>query len=241
MAKIFEYVPYEEYHPVMQRVKTCIEKIYDALEGDINFEYDFVGSANRDGAVFITRRIKGNKGFDFDVNLYVSRPDDSHEWRAKYLRNQFYLAIQKVFKKYGYEDPEDRTSVIRVKLVDKKDSKIIHSVDFAIFQDIQNKDGTLIKKYARKYDDGSYGWTTRGGKNDEVNKKLEWLDENIGDNNDEDYSYFYSENFSLLEDLKQEYLKLKNNNKNEEKCSFQLFNEAINNIYNQWQQYINKK
>lgn len=26
MAKIFEYVPYEEYKPVMQRVESCISK-----------------------------------------------------------------------------------------------------------------------------------------------------------------------------------------------------------------------
>ena len=89
------------------------------------------------------------------------------------MRTQFYLAIQKVFKKYGYQDPEDRTSVIRVKMVDKKDSKIIHSIDFAIFQDIRNADGEFIEKYARKYDNGSYGWTTRGGKNDEALEKLE--------------------------------------------------------------------
>ena len=152
----------------MQRIKYCIDKIFDEVSDEIDFEWEFVGSANRYEFVFITRRINGNKGFDFDVNFYVKRPDESHEWRAKYLRSQFYLAIQKVFKKYGYEDPEDRTSVIRVKMVDKNNSKIIHSIDFAIFQDIKNDDDALTEKYARKYDNGSYGWTTRGGKNDDA-------------------------------------------------------------------------
>lgn len=124
-------------------------------------------------------------------------------------------------------------------MVGKNNSKIIHSIDFAIFQDIINNDGTLTEKYARKYDNGSYGWTTRGGKNDNALEKLEWLNMNIGDNGDSNYQYWYGKDFSLLEDLKQEYLKLKNNNKDKEKCSFQLFNEAINNIYNQWTQYIN--
>lgn len=240
MAKIFEYVPYEEYKPVMQRVESCISKIYDEIPDEIDFGWDFVGSANRYGVAFITRRINGNKGFDFDVNLYVENPDENNFWKAKYMRAQFYLAIQKVFKKYGYEDPEDRTSVIRVKMVDKKDSKIIHSIDFAIFQGIKNADGEFIEKYARKYDNGSYGWTSRGGKNDDALAKLKWLNDNIGDSGNNSYPYWYGEDLSLLEDLKQEYLKLKNNNKDEEKCSFQLFNETINNIYNQWQQWINK-
>lgn len=240
MAKIFEYVPCEEYKPVMQWVESCIDKIFDEVSDDIDFEWDYVGSANRDGAAFITRKINGNKGFDFDINFYIKRPDEDHEWKAKYLREQFYLAIQKVFKKYGYADPEDRTSVLRVKMVDKKNSKIVHSIDSAMFQDIRNDDGTLTEKYARKYDNGSYGWTTCGGRNDEVTEKLEWLNENIGDNGDQSYRYCYRAVFSLLEDLKREYLKLKNNNKDEEKCSFQLFIEAINNIYNQWQQCIDK-
>lgn len=239
MAKIFEYVSFEEYKPVMQRVESCIDKIYDEIAEEIDFEWGFVGSANRCGFVFITRRINGNKGFDFDVNFYVKNPNDNEYWKAKFLRNQFYLAIQKVFKKYGYEDPEDRTSVIRVKMVDKKNSKIVHSIDFAIFQDIRNGDGTLTEKYARKYDNGSYGWTTRGGKNDEATEKLEWLNENIGDDGDTDYPYWYAKGSSLLFDMKEEYLKLKNANKDEEKCSFQLFNETINNLYNQWKQYIN--
>lgn len=55
------------------------------------------------------------------------------------------------------------------------------------------------------------------------------------------YLYYYAQGSSLLGDLKQEYLKLKDNNQDVDKCSFQLFNEAINNIYNQWIQYINSK
>ena len=240
MAKIFEYVPYEEYKPVMQRVEACIDKIYDLIDEQIKFEWGYVGSANRYGVAFITRRINGNKGFDFDVNFYVHRPSKNESWKAKYLRIQFYKAIQAVFKKLGYEDPEDRTSVIRVKFLDKKDRTITHSIDFAIFQDIMNGDGTLTEKYARKYDNGSYGWTTRGGKNINAIEKMDWLNKNVGDDGDKKYPYFYSKGSSLMVDLEQEYLKLKDNNQDEDKCSFQLFNEAINNIYNQWMQYINK-
>ena len=35
MAKNFEYVPYEEYKPVMQRVESCIDKIFDEIPIDM--------------------------------------------------------------------------------------------------------------------------------------------------------------------------------------------------------------
>ena len=47
--------------------------------------------------------------FYFDVNFYVKNSDENNYWNAKYLRTQFYLALQKVFKKYGYQNPEDES------------------------------------------------------------------------------------------------------------------------------------
>lgn len=52
------------------------------------------------------------------------------------------------------------------------------------------------------------------------NDKLDWLKDN--------YKGFWN-------DIKEEYLKLKNNNP-QTKHSFVLFHEAINNVYNQCQQ-----
>jgi hypothetical protein len=61
---------------------------------------------------------------------------------------------------------------------------------------------------------------------------MKWLENNIGDNGNTNYDY-YLKGCSLIGNLRDEYLKLKNANRDEDKCSFQLFNEAINNVYNQ--------
>lgn len=263
MPKSFEYVPTGEYRPVMQRFCSCMKKVAEAIkeieledgnEPQIKFSWGFVGSANRYGEVFITREVGGNKGFDLDINIYLNRTQEDIEWYPDYVRNVFYRAIDKVFFPMGYKHPEDRTSVIRVKFLYKKNKTIEHSCDFAIFQQISDKNGNLVEKYARKNDNGTYCWSIRGGKNDEATEKFEWLNDNVGDNagldeepvdddyesTDGEYPYYYAEGCSLLSDLSSEYLKLKNNNGDPEKCSFQLFNEAINNIYNQWKQYIEK-
>ena len=244
MAKKYEYVPRNEYLPVAQRISSCMDKVADILhEKGITFEWAFVGSANRyDGNPFITREIKGNKGFDFDVNMYLNSPDKDHIWTAKFARLAAYTAIDEVFTQLGYQHPEDRTSVLRVKFIDKHDKTIVHSCDFALFQKIPERDGVIREKFAKKYDkDGSYNWEIRGGKNDPANEKLYWMLDYIGDDgDDEHYEFFYEKGFCLLDDLKEEYLKLKNVNKDENKCSFQLFNEAVCNVYNKWMQLIKK-
>ena len=40
--------------------------------------------------------------------------------------------------------------------------------------------------------------------------------------------------------LKDEYLVVKNANRDQEKCSFQLFNEAVANVHNNLSQFFNR-
>ena len=49
--------------------------------------------------------------------------------------------------------------------------------------------------------------------------KLDWLKDNVD---------------GYWDEIKEEYLKLKNNNKDSNKHSFQLFYETINNVYNHY-------
>ncbi len=238
MKRKFEYVPSSEYDPVIRRIRSCMDRVSHLVyEKGLSFDWGFVGSTNRNGHLFITREIGGNKGFDHDVNIYLKRPSDDEHWKADFARLTFYEAIDKVFHDLGYKHAEDRTSVIRVKFPDVNNRTIMHSCDFAVFQDIRNGDGTLSEKYARKYDNGSYGWTTRGGRNDDAIAKLQWLEGHVGDDGDNRYPYCYKTG-SLYGNLKGEYINLKNSNQDDRKCSFQLFNEAINNVFNQWQQFI---
>lgn len=114
---------------------------------------------------------------------------------------------------------------------------IVYRNGIAIFQDFYNNN-EIIQKYSRKISNGQYTWELRGGKNSEADDKLEWLQENIGDDGDDNFDYSYREGLTLSNNLKNEYLKLKNNNEDENKASFQLYFEAIANIFNSWQQYI---
>lgn len=244
MPNIFEYVPEEEYQPIkselngrMGHLKTLLE-----AEGIILDHWGLVGSFNRNGVPFITRIKGGNKGFDFDINLYIRYPESGHFFKAS-IRDTIRECLNQAFHTSPYDFAEDRTSVIRLKVKDKRNSRIKHSVDIAIFTPFSTTNGDEeIWKYNRKNDKtGSYSWETRGGKNELAEDKLNCLYENIGDSRNKGYQYHYANGFTLIDDLKVEYLKLKNNNQREDKCSFQLYFEAISNIYNQWQQLIKKE
>lgn len=238
MPKTFEFVPENEYRPVMSAVCSAVEEVRKIIwaEERISFDWGFVGSANRQGMTLITREVGGNRGYDFDVNFFLKHPADGF-WKADYCRNIFLQALDRVFNDIGYQHPEDRTSVIRVKFLDKRNRTIEHSCDFAIFQEIENRNGDVELKYARKADDGSYSWSPRGGDSGLAMAKLNELIDVVPKIHDEDgHQLFSKQDVMLL--IGEEYLKVKNANCDEEKCSFQLFNEAVANVYNQFVQYL---
>lgn len=58
----------------------------------------------------VTYDIKSNKGFDFDVDIYVN--DDDCRFSAKEIKTKIGLALNKVIHRYGYDNAEDSTRVI---------------------------------------------------------------------------------------------------------------------------------
>ena len=98
MPKTFEFVPEYEYRPVMAAVCSAVEKVKKIIweEERISFDWEFVGSANRQGMALITREIGGNRGYDFDVNFFLKHPADRF-WKADYCRNIFLQALDRVF------------------------------------------------------------------------------------------------------------------------------------------------
>lgn len=240
MPKTFEFVPENEYRPVMSAVCSAVEQVKKIIwaEEGISFDWGFVGSANRNGMTLITREVGGNRGYDFDVNFFLKHPADRF-WKADYCRNIFLQALDRVFNDIGYQHPEDRTSVIRVKFLDKRNRTIEHSCDFAIFQEIENRNGDVELKYARKADDGSYSWSSRGGSNKLAQAKLSRLMYEAPEILDDEGFQILSRQ-QVVSLLKEEYLVVKNANRDEEKCSFQLFNEAVSNVYNNLSQFVNR-
>ena len=152
--KEFEYVSKREYGPVKEDLVDLIHLVQDEVREHFTLRYDFIGSASRN---MITREINGNVGYDFDVNIRVNDPDNSYS--AKKIRNILKSAFDKHAKKFMYDDAEDSTRVITIKVKDRKNSKILHSCDFAVVNDYIDEDGDEHQEYIHfNKNQNTYEW-----------------------------------------------------------------------------------
>lgn len=210
----YEYVSQNEYKPIKSNVEQIIRKVHSIVksENGLTFRHCLIGSGRRH---LITRISGGNKGFDFDYNLILP---NYYEYNAKEIKDIFRKAFDKATKDTQYKCAEDSTSVLTIKCIDKKNSKIKHSFDFAItYYDTDNENDGYY--YLRNWKNGKYSFEFR---------KLSV-----------DYAYKldYILEYDAWNDLRNEYIKLKNRNKDINKHSFILYLEAIANLYNQIKQY----
>ena len=75
------------------------------------------------------RDTSSNKGYDFDYNLILP---NKPQLKAAKVNEYFRLAFNYAVKGTAYKCPEDSTTVLTIKVVSKKQSKIARSCDFAI-------------------------------------------------------------------------------------------------------------
>ena len=206
MPNQFEYVTHREYSPVNQNFLSVINLVHaDMKKQGITFQHNLIGSGSRR---LVTRIVGGNKGFDFDYNFDIQQFPS--EYGPKEIKNLFRESFRRALKNTGYKDPEDSTSVLTIKMVDSGNKRIVHSFDIALT--FCFKDG---EKYIRNNKNGRYTWEYRKGKSfDSV------LVDEIKD--------FYVDGWGLIYD---EYLDLKNGNRDPNKHSYNLYVEAVNNIY----------
>ena len=209
---MYELVSKKEYKPFREEIELIIRKVQKILREEkpkITFQFKLVGSGSRH---LITRIKDGNTGYDFDYNLIAN----INQKTDPAIREHFFQAFQKAIKNSKFNKIENSKSVITIKSVSKKNSKVLVGCDFSIIC-YSNKD--LSYHYFAKFNkkENNYIWNIRSISKDN-NKKLLWLKNN--------YSSFWNE-------LKKEYLKLKNNDK-QNKHSFILYYESINNIYNKY-------
>ena len=215
MEHDFVYDDKEEVKKVRQILFDIIHKVQDELrdsEEEITFQYRIVGSAKRN---MITCDRKSNVGFDFDINLYVNDYgdyDDDPEELRKILR----LTFDRIARKYEYSYCEDSTSVLTIKKINTHRSQILHSFDFCI---ISNQEPDYYIRFDKKVN--NYVWAERKHIDKEIDKKAEWL----------------KRNNKWLE-VREHYIKLKDNNDNPNRKSISIYRETISNLYNT---YHNKK
>ncbi|MGI6359486.1 MAG: hypothetical protein ACOX02_00375 [Acholeplasmatales bacterium] len=212
----YEFVPGTEYLPVKDKLEKIIFEIKEKLESKYLFQPILIGSGSKK---LITRKEGSNKGFDFDYNFLLESVRGKHK-KAKKIREDFFKTIQSVSKKHGYKT-EDSKTAITIKLVDQKKSRIVHSCDIGMVKHSTDENGDKVEEIIvrdKNQELPTYLWNIRPKSKNYIFKlnKIE---------NKRDFGK-----------LEIEYLKLKNKNKDEDKKSFQLFIEAINNLYNQYNQ-----
>lgn len=191
-----------------------IQKILNLVHRDLSKYYTFqtkvVGSYSRN---MITKDMKGNVGFDFDFNIYPN--DDENSFSAKEIKLLFKQSLDKFARNYGYDDAEDSTRVLTIKVKDKANSRILHSVDFAFVNDYEDDEGNTCQEYIRF---------------NKKHKSYSWEEQPQG-------FYMLPERSDLLKanglwsEMKQVYLDKKNKNENPNKHSRSLFAEAVNVTY----------
>lgn len=206
---MYEYVPKSEYSPVRLELEEIIRKAQAFLrkKNGISFQYRLIGSGKKH---LIMRNTSDNKGYDFDYNLILPHKP---ELKPEQLKDRFRLAFNHAVEGTAYKCPEDSTTVLTIKTVDQKRKKIVHSCDFAIiYYPCENTDDGYF--YLKKRKGGKYSFEFRQLSEGAENKLAELRQ----------YSDWW-------ERVKVEYKKLKNNNK-QNKRSFVLYLESINNVHN---------
>ena len=210
----YEFVNRSEYSPVKQELEEIIRRAQKFLQKkyQLSFQYQLIGSGKRH---LITRIKDGNKGYDFDYNLILP----TASYKAKNIKDRFREAFDEAVKGAKYKCPEDSTSALTIKVVDQKTKKILHSCDLAIIYYRDDEDADEGYMFLKNHKDGHYTFEIRARSRNADGKLDEILE--------------YQNGWNWIRD---EYLKLKCRNKDENKHSFDLYLESIHNVYNQIQQ-----
>lgn len=204
--KEFEYVTKREYGPVKKELIELIRLVQDEVRDYFTFRYDFIGSASRN---MITREVNGNVGYDFDVNIRVNDPEENYS--AEKLKTILMNGFNKHSNKFKYDYAEDSSRVITIKVKDKKNSRILHSCDFAIVFDCS--DGR--QQYIRfNKSQNSYSWEYQPKGFYQLDERIEKIKKG-----------------GFWQEVKDLYLEKKCKNTDINKKSRSLFAETIKEVY----------
>ena len=199
-----EYVSKKEVKPWRAMFHRWMKNIRTKVkERGITFTYRLVGSAKRN---LVIRH--HNKGFDCDYQIFIQRNKNSLS--PKEIKLLFKSVIDEVCVADGFEPCENSTSSLTIKMVDKSQSKVRVGYDIVMLQETdeglkilrcQNK-GTKKESFVFKL---LPDMTNMSAKLAKIKGKNQW------------------------NKLRELYYN-KKINYNSEKKSFQLLNEAINEV-----------
>ena len=212
----FKYVTAKQLSPVKQDLIVIINSVQDLIRKDFTFRFDFVGSVERN---MVTYDVKSNIGFDFDVNIQVN--DDECNFSAEDIKTKIKNALDKVAPHFGYDYAEDSTRVLTIKVKDRKNSKILHSCDFAIVNNYIDDNDDERQEYIRfNKKQKNYTWEEQPRGYYLLPEKEEWI-KNIG----------------YWDEMRKLYLDKKNCNNDSNKHSRSIYAETIHQICQRYGYY----
>lgn len=187
---------------LLQEAQKIIKK-----EHDMTFAYYVVGSYKRN---MLTHDPNTNVGFDFDFNIVFN---NKHNYSPAKLKNALREALNKIAEKYQFDFPEDSTRVLTLKVKDIKQSKIVYSIDLAIV----NEDFTKYIHFDKIYgiNEYAYKWQMMPQGYENFSNKFEALKK---------------AGYSM--ELRDEYLKRKNNNRDSNMHSRDILIQTVNDLFN---------
>ena len=205
----FQYVNPKQLSSAKKELIQIINSVQDDVRQCFTLQFYFVGSVKRN---MVTYDVKSNIGFDFDVDIHVN--DDGCKYSAKDIKTKIMLALDKVAHRFGYDNAEDSTRVITIKVKDRKNSKILHSCDFAIVNDYIDNDGNECQEYIHfNKKQNKYSWQKQPQGFYLLEEKAEWI---------KDSGYW--------QDVLDLYLYKKNHNNDHHKHSRSIYAETIHAI-----------
>jgi len=205
----FAYVEPKISDPVRGDITELIKRVRKAVKNEFSFQDQFIGSSARN---MITYDRKGNTGFDFDVNIIPQKIKGADT--PEHLRTVIFNTIQKYYKLYGFNTIENSKSVITVKKVDKKNSKILYGCDFAVVRTTKKgrQQNIILNKKNNK---SSYIWEDRGDYFAGLSEREKFLKESKK---------------SYWNELRTYYIDKKNYNDDDDKHSRSIYAEAVKEI-----------
>lgn len=210
----FEYVDKEEWKPVRDDLLDLIHNLQNEVREHFTFQFRFVGSSKRN---MITRNRRGNQGFDFDVDIEIKKMRGNYS--PEQIRNILRNTLDRITDPNGrsplrYDCAENSTRVLTIKVKDRENARILHSFDFCVLRVCEDGRRQYIRKNGWF---GNHTWEYQSEDYEALPDKIDWV-KRLG-------------HWQEVRDL---YLRKKNNNFDSNKRSRSLFAEAVHEI---WQKY----
>ena len=210
MNKDFCYVQKDETKQTRKEIETIIREVQNEVRDDFTFQFHIKGSAKRN---MITKDVKSNTGYDFDYD--IEPHCDFSLYSPEKIKRILRLAFEKVGRDYGYTRCEDSTRALTLKQYAAgliRGDSIFHSCDFAIIRNGREKQEYIhFDKHKNQY-----LWEKQPDDFEGIDDKIDYIKKK-----------------GCWNDVRNEYIMIKNSNQDNDKKSRSLFAEAVNNVYNQ--------